>query len=233
MCLIRRVRAVDHLSRRVELLTIYMLNLKSPVRRVTYTFSNNCKLETSRHFMQLLYQDTGLLGREKDVQRCLESLAQVSALIDRICSSTVQLPCPSRDEYESVDGLFNSHLSTANVPETYTRKAPAAHIQLESDIESACRRLETLMSQLSCADEAIWQEEDVERMQLPTRTSILEVGSQPRTNIFNTLSAASGSQQVLVSTTGNPIHARNVTSAPHAKQILGQMSDVSLKAFLE
>jgi hypothetical protein len=183
--------------------------------------------------MQLLYQKTGLPGREKDVQRCLESFVQVSALVDPIYSSTVQLPCPSRDEYEPVDGFSNSHISTANVPETYTQRAPAAHIQLESDIESACRRLETLMSQLCCADEAVWQEKDLKKMQLPTRTSTLEVGSQPRTNIFQTLSAVSGSQQVIVSTTGNPIYAQNVISAPHAKQILGQMSDVSLKAFLE
>jgi hypothetical protein len=183
--------------------------------------------------MQLLYQETGLSGRKKDMRLCLESLAQVSALVDRICNIIVQLPYHSQDEYEPVHLCLDTHPATVNVSNRYTRRVPTTHLQLKSDIETACCRLETLKSQLCCADEVARQEEAEMKMHLSIRTASTDVGSQSRTNTFKRLSAGSDSQQVLVSTTGDPILAQDVISAPQARQIFGQMSDVSLKAFME
>jgi hypothetical protein len=69
--------------------------------------------------------------------------------------------------------------------------------------------------------------------QAPDRIGLIRDVSSPEkefsTNVFRAISAADDSHQILVSTSGSPVHAQNISAGPRSSQWMGQMSEASLQ----
>jgi hypothetical protein len=127
----------------------------------------------------------------------------------------------------------SNNLSNAESASGLSTHSPiTAHVQLRDTVTSICDKLRDLKLHLCCSDKGVWQEAASTEAPWSTREPSHTVEPQAEANFFHTLSAASGSQQVLVTSTGYAIHARNVVNGPGSKQILGQMSDVSLRTIM-
>lgn len=193
---------------------------------------DNRQFRAKRDVMQLLNQPGGRLEIENDLHQCMESLIKIAVLLEQACDNTAQHPGLSREEGLPFD-TFNTRSITNSALGHSTQSFHTAHIQLRDVVSSMCHQLENLMLRFCYSDEVVWKEDVSKMMRLSFRRPSPRLEPQANTNVFKTLSAASGSQQILVSTTGCAIYAQNVINGSQSKQILGQMSDLSLKASME
>ena len=182
--------------------------------------------------MQLLNQHVGRREIEKDLHQCMESLIKIAVLLEQTCDNTAQHPVFLREEGLPFNTV-NTRFTTNSALGPSTRSFHTAHVQLRDVVSSMCHQLETLMLRFCYSDEVVWKEDVSKMMRLSFRRPSPGLEPQANTNVFKTLSAASGSQQILVSTTGCAIYAQNVINGSQSNQILGQMSDLSLKAFMD
>jgi hypothetical protein len=101
-------------------------------------------------------------------------------------------------------------------------------MELGEDVAILRQQLDDIKSILKSA-QATRQENHFAGTDLLTRPCPYGQVHRARTNTFETVSASSNSQQIILSTSNSTIYAYNVTNAPRSTQWLGQMSDNSLQ----
>jgi hypothetical protein len=157
------------------------------------------------------------------IQQCLHICAQASAHIRRIRDI-------SSPEKELITTHDMAHTPTLDVLDKYAELLTSTSSQLGNEVADVRLQLNRLISHIQ-ANEAAGQE----RCLKETHQSISSSSSgQPHhgsTNVFQAISAAEDSRQMLVSTSGSPIHAQNISGGPRSLQWMGQMSEVSLQLF--
>jgi hypothetical protein len=158
-------------------------------------------------------------------QQCLDIYIQAAACIRRIQDTT--LP-----EMELAITHYIARLPPVDVLNKCAKMLASTSAQLGIDVEDIRLRLDRLVSHIQ-ANEAAQQGRRLQETHLVISSSSPSQPHHARVNIFQAISAAEGSQQILVSTSGNSIHAQNVTTGPQSSQWMGQMSDVSLQLLSE
>jgi hypothetical protein len=157
------------------------------------------------------------------IQQCLDIYAQTSARIRHIRDI-------SSPEKELIIPHNQARTPTLDVLEEYAKTLASSSTQLGNDVAEIRLRLDRLVSHIQ-ANEAAQQEHRLKETHLSISSSSSGQPHQGSANVFHAVSAAEGSHQILVSTSGSPIHAQNITAAPRSSQWMGQMSEVSLQLF--
>jgi hypothetical protein len=119
---------------------------------------------------------------------------------------------------------------TLDVLDKYAELLASTSLQLGNEVADVRLRLNHLISHIQ-ANEAAGQECCLKEIHQSISSSSFGQPHHDSTNVFQAISAAEDSRQILVSTTGSPIHAQNITAGPRSSQWMGQMSEVSLQLF--
>jgi hypothetical protein len=155
------------------------------------------------------------------IQQCLNIYAEASARIRRI----QDMDSP---EKELITTHNMARTPTLDLLDEYTKLLASTSSQLGKEVSDVRLRLDRLTLHMQ-ANEAARQEHSLKE----THLSIPSYSSGPLhqggTNVFQAISAAEDSHQILVSTSGSPIHALNITAGLRSSQWMGQMSEVSLQ----
>jgi hypothetical protein len=158
------------------------------------------------------------------IQQCLDIYAQASARVRHIRDI-------SSPERELIIPRNQSRIPTLDVLDEYAKIPASSFTQLGNDVAEIRLQLDRLVSHIQ-ANEPAQQEHRLKE----THLSISSSSGQPHlgsTNIFHAISAAESSHQILVSMSGSPIHARNITAGSRSPQWMGQMSESFSAAILK
>jgi hypothetical protein len=157
------------------------------------------------------------------IQQCLDIYAQASARVRHIRDI-------SSPERELIISHNQSRIPTLDVLDEYAKILASSFTQLGNDVAEIRLQLDRLVSHIQ-ANEAAQQEHRLKETHLSISSSSSGQPHLGSTNDFHAISAAESSHQILVSTSGSPIHARNITAGSRSSQWMGQMSEVSLQLF--
>jgi hypothetical protein len=157
------------------------------------------------------------------IQQCLDIYAQASARIRHIRDV-------SSPEKELIIPHNQARTPTLDVLEEYAETLASSSTQLGNDVAEIRLRLDRLVSHIQ-ANEAAQQEHRLKETHLSISPSSSSPPYQGSINVYHAIAAAENSHQILVSTSGSPIHAQNITAGPRSSQWMGQMSEVSLQLF--
>jgi len=179
------------------------------------------------------------IQNERDsIQQCLEICAKASSHIEQVRFSTLE-------DISTSSGDHHVHATTGGVAAsarwvTYDAlghcqdKLASTSSELKSRLADTCRRLDALNHHKPLSGDAAEQmrmQEEIEsiKQSLAICAEAAEKSSADRINTYDTVSLAEDGHQLVVSTVGDLINARNVTAGARSAQWLGQMSDVSLQ----
>jgi hypothetical protein len=157
------------------------------------------------------------------IQQCLDIYVQASASIRHIRDI-------SSPEKELIIPHYQARTPTLDVLDKYAELLASTSSQLGNEVADLCLRLDRLVSHIQ-ANEAAQQEHRLKETHLSISSSSSSQPYQGSINVYHAISAAENSHQILVSTSGSPIHAQNITAGPRSSQCIGQMSEVSLQLF--
>lgn len=185
----------------------------------------------------------------RSIQQCLQICAQVSTYIDE-----VQLG----NQKEAGSSTEGQPLLEVNKAAEYLKKSLAATKLTGSTLEECKVRLRTASSQLRAQLDSLdgkikslskqrrslsnEEAEDLKRFKeerdsitqcLAICTEASDLADNPRTNIYEDITSADASHQLIVSTLGDLITAKRVTTGSGSAQWLGQMSDETLRCLAE
>jgi hypothetical protein len=148
------------------------------------------------------------------IQQCLNVYAQASD-----CLGLIRDVSSPEKEFITIHDMPGT--PTLDVLDENAESLASTSSKLRNEVADVGLRLNRPISHIH-ANEATRQE----------RLSISCSSSQPHhssTNVFRAISAADDSHQILVSTSGSPIHAQNISAGPRSSQWMGQMSEASLQ----
>lgn len=164
------------------------------------------------------------------IQQYLDICAQASARI--YCIRETGGDVPISPEKEQVPTNDSRSMPTLEVLTEFAELLASISTRFENDIADVRTRLDSLLSQIIQANKAARQQ----RYRTESCLSISSCSPAQRNegmpNVYQTISTTDGSQQITVSTSGDSIYARNITTASRSSSWLGQMSDVSLQLLL-
>ena len=179
---------------------------------------------------------------KKSAQQCLEICARVSEHIDQIQlndfrdisvpADEVQRTTQSQDRRPSAQAVTAKALGRCKVP-------------LGEAAEELRRRLEEVEKRLQAAQMESTQSEDGDPSEKKALRAELECAKQSlaicesasettaagRINVFEDVTVGTDGQQVIVSTFGELISAKRITSGDRSTHLMGQMSDQTLRQF--
>lgn len=164
-----------------------------------------------------------------DIQQYLAICAQASVHINRIQHTIRNISKPQQCKCKPAPHLSVSHTAALEIIEECAEMLASTSLQLRNDMAILRCHLDTHRLHISQCSDAVCQGRHVVGLSSSTRACSSDRAYQARINTFEAISTANGSQQILVSTSGNAIHARNVTNGSNSVQLLGQMSEISLQ----
>ncbi len=172
-------------------------------------------------------------------KQCLSICAQVSEHMDQVQPSafgaTHKAPNTHQVIIATLEGYVSARRATRNALKECKERLADTTAELEEHLQKINNRLENFSRGVStlgeqAAEHGRVQEEKngVEHcLKICARAS--QQADQVQTNVFEDVSVAQDSHQVVVATLGDLISARRVTAGARSKQWLGQMSDASLQ----
>jgi hypothetical protein len=155
------------------------------------------------------------------IQQCLDIYAQASTRVRHIRDI-------SSPERELIIPHNQARTPTLDVLDEYAKILASSFTQLGNDVAEIRLRLDRLVSHIQ-ASEGAQQEHHLKETHLSIPSSSLGQLHQGSTNVFQAISAAESSHQILVSTSSSPIHVQNITAGPRSSQWMGQISEASLQ----
>ncbi|OJD20126.1 hypothetical protein ACJ73_08540 [Blastomyces percursus] len=168
------------------------------------------------------------------LQICADALEHIDKLRPKILTEALTAPSPAL-EIDMI-GNFNSSSSkhvTNCILQEYRQKLLAASLDLEKHAERLRTRLEAMSLAVKMEETAEWDRIQDERNSLRQCLAICAEASeqtkQARYNEFEDVLSADDAHQVIVSTLGDLILAKRITTGSRSAQWLGQMSDETLK----
>lgn len=157
---------------------------------------------------------------KESILKCLEICKDVSSHIDTIQSRN--------DEND-----FNAAPAVAAWPDA-ARSLVGCRQNREVQLQALRRKLMEQATHLSMETEQARRRELIEEVEslrkgLEICNNAYKEADQNRTNVFEDVSAGEDCSQIIASTVGEPILARNIKTGARSIQILGQMSDVTIQ----
>jgi hypothetical protein len=172
----------------------------------------------------------------ESIQKCLEICAEVSAHIDKVQLSSfsdIFTPTSARhDQVATTSTAASPRLVTTGALQSCKDTLSTTSLELRRQLEEAQRRLEGLYRPTSTnpAEQRKMQDEiDSIKESLAICANASEMAAQDRVSTYDGVSLGDDGYQLLVSTVGDLINARNVSAGKRSTQWLGQMSDLSLQ----
>ncbi len=172
-------------------------------------------------------------------KQCLSICAQVSEHMDQVQPSAFEGTYKAPDTHQviiaTLEGYMSARRATSNALKECKERLADTTAELEEHLQKINNRLENSSRGVStlgeqAAEHGRVQEEKngVEHcLKICARAS--QQADHVQTNVFEDVSVAQDSHQVVVATLGDLISARRVTAGARSKQWLGQMSDASLQ----
>ncbi|EDN04875.1 predicted protein [Histoplasma mississippiense (nom. inval.)] len=165
---------------------------------------------------------------------CADALEHIDKLQPKILTETPTASIPPL-EIDAI-GNFNSGSSkyvTNCILQEYRQKLLTASSDLEKHAERLKARLEAMSQAAKMEETAEWEQFQVERNSLRQCLAICAEASeqtkQVRFNKFKDVLLADDAHQVIVSTLGELISAKRITTGSRSAQWLGQMLDKTLQ----
>ena len=181
------------------------------------------------------------IEEERDsTQQCLEVCAQVFSHIDQLQPTVFEnvstLPGAYHVPTTKLAGHSSARLFTSDTFKICKEKISDANTKLESHLQDIDSRLRVLAFQAPQSSyeqpldqKKIEEELDSIKQCLALCAQASAQANQERVNVFEDVSTADDSHQVLVSTIGDLISAKRIIAGARSRQWLGQMSDDSLQ----
>lgn len=179
------------------------------------------------------------MQNERDsIQQCLDICAKVSSHIDEVRSGTFQDTTTGASEHHNnvitVSTAASARLATADVLGHCKDRLATTSSQLNRHLTDVCGRLDALnhrqpTSQDSTERRKLQEEIESIKQSIAICATASEKASSDRINIYESVSMAEDGHQLVVSTVGDLINARNISAGARSAQWLGQMSDLSLQ----
>ncbi|EDN06866.1 predicted protein [Histoplasma mississippiense (nom. inval.)] len=165
---------------------------------------------------------------------CADALEHIDKLQPKILTETPTASIPPL-EIDAI-GNFNSGSSkyvTNCILQEYRQKLLTASSDLEKHAERLKARLEAMSQAVKMEETAEWEQFQEERNSLKQCLAICAEASeqtkQVHFNEFEDVLSADDAHQVIVSTLGELISAKRITTGSRSAQWLGQMSDETLQ----
>ena len=175
----------------------------------------------------------------ESTRQCLRICAQVSEHMDQVRASAFDATHESLNTHPVIitklEGYASAKRATSNAIKESKEKFANTALELEESLQKLNNRLEDisrrdLMSGVTADEHGRVQEEKkvIEHcLRVCARAS--HQADEVQTNVFEDVTVAQDSHQVVVATLGDLISARRVSAGARSKQWLGQMSDTSLQ----
>src|SRR5271163_1549444 len=180
------------------------------------------------------------IQKEKEsTKQCLDICAQVFKQVSQVQPNVFEDISAANDAHQ-VDisifgGLIPAKRVTAKVLEEFQDKLTATTSNLQEHLQKI-NRLQTLSSpgtrilgEDTAERKRVQEEIDSIKQCLAICTQASEKADQVRTNVFEDVSAAKDAHQLIISTLGDLVLAKQVTAGLGADQWLGQMSDATVQ----
>lgn len=187
--------------------------------------------------------DEQLLRDEKEsAQHCLDVCSRVSAHIDQLRPVTLRT--------DSEHSATSTGLCDQNGDRTTARFLTASTFDgckdtlanTISQLENRLRDIQTRLQRYSVRplngserfeQEGLKEQSESIKQCLAICAQASDKAHRDRINVFEDVSVAEDSQQVIVSTIGDLICARNVVAGSRSRQLFGQVSDASVQQSLQ
>lgn len=171
----------------------------------------------------------------ESIQQCLDICTGVSAHIEEVQSSTFRdifTPASEHHDHVATASAASARLVTEGALRNCKDTLTTASSELRYYLEDARRRLGGL-SQPGSTDPAeqrkMQDEIDIIKESLALCTEASEKAAPSRISTYNRVSLGEDSHQLVVSTFGDLINARDVSAGARSTQWIGQISDGSLQ----
>jgi hypothetical protein len=177
------------------------------------------------------------IERESTLQ-CLAICAQVSEKVNQVRPNVFEDLSAPRGSHQvdvtAVAGLVSAKNVTATALQELQERLTNTTSSLEQhlrDIDHRLRNYSTSAARIfgGTERERVQAEKDSIEQCLAICTRASEQAEQPRTNVFEDVSAARDAQQLIVATLGDLISAKRVAADISSSQWLGQMSDATVQ----
>jgi DNA repair exonuclease SbcCD ATPase subunit len=170
-------------------------------------------------------------------QQCLKICEQVSAHIDhlkpQVSKRSVEIPRTAEGIVAFQDKNDTARILTVDALEFCKEKLQGTSYHLQA-LQEARKRAQMSSTETHPHNE---KEEEWIRKELESTRQCLEIVNQAskdvqheRINVYEEVSSADDSHQVIVSTVGDLICAKKIKIGSRSRQYLGQMSDESLQS---
>lgn len=175
----------------------------------------------------------------ESTRQCLRICAQVSEHMDQVRPSAFDVMHKGPNTHPVIIAKLEGHVSAKRATSKALKECKETLINTTTELEEYLQKLNNRLEDFSrgdstsgvgIAEHARVQEEKkgVEHcLKLCERAS--HQADDVQTNVFEDVSVAHDSHQVVVATLGDLISARRVSAGARSKQWLGQMSDASLQ----
>jgi conjugal transfer/entry exclusion protein len=181
------------------------------------------------------------MQKEKDsTKQCLAICAQVLEQVSQVRPNVFEDISAANDAYQ-VDistrgGLIPAKRVTAKVLEEFQDKLTATTSDLNENLQKINIRLQRhpspgarILDEDTAERKRLQEEFDSIKQCLAICTQASEKADQVRTNVFEDVSAAKDAHQLIISTLGDLVLAKQVTAGLGADQWLGQMADATVQ----
>ena len=181
------------------------------------------------------------MQKEKDsTKQCLAICAQVLEQVSQVRPNVFEDISAANDAYQ-VDistrgGLIPAKRVTAKVLEEFQDKLTATTSDLNENLQKINIRLQRhpspgarILDEDTAERKRLQEELDSIKQCLAICTQASEKADQVRTNVFEDVSAAKDAHQLIISTLGDLVLAKQVTAGLGSDQWLGQMADATVQ----
>jgi hypothetical protein len=181
------------------------------------------------------------MQKEKDsTKQCLAICAQVLEQVSQVRPNVFEDISAANDAHQ-VDistrgGLIPAKRVTAKVLEEFQDKLTATTSDLNENLQKINIRLQRhpspgarILDEDTAERKRLQEEFDSIKQCLAICTQASEKADQVRTNVFEDVSAAKDAHQLIISTLGDLVLAKQVTAGLGADQWLGQMADATVQ----
>lgn len=181
------------------------------------------------------------MQKEKDsTKQCLAICAQVLEQVSQVRPNVFEDISAANDAHQ-VDistrgGLIPAKRVTAKVLKEFQDKLTATTSDLNENLQKINIRLQRhpspgarILDEDTAERKRLQEEFDSIKQCLAICTQASEKADQVRTNVFEDVSAAKDAHQLIISTLGDLVLAKQVTAGLGADQWLGQMADATVQ----
>jgi hypothetical protein len=183
-----------------------------------------------------------ILEERDSTKQCLAICAQVSEHLDQLRPNAFEDVSAAQGNHQMMVAMLRDLTPAKQVTTHSFKECKEILTKTTSKLEEQLRKIDNrlqnhslqgtrMLGEVAAERERVQEESESIKQCLSICAQASEEANKVRTNVFEDISAAEESNQVVISTIGDLIFARRVSAAANAIQLVGQMSDASLQQF--